>query len=1258
MRHHKLLLTILFRLIPLALSAQRTISGRITDAESSEPVAAASVFIAGTTVGITTDAAGYYQLKIPGEGAYRLVVSHVGYESVYKDIEPGKTSEVFDIAMKTTTMEEVTVSAKVRFRKHDIDLFWRTILGERPSKMIRPVNPEAVYYYFDSSTGILKVTCRVPLQIINYETGYQIYYILNYFTHDYIKNVTVWDGECRFTELEPKTFKQRNIWDKNRTYVHSVSVANFIQSLCHNALLNNGFLLVWEHKTDFLVSKTFNDPRLGIKSTTTIFETVEGTTHDRIDSQLFLFTDSVTGEKKFYIPPEMNVMLISYGKPVPKRGWADSGGWKRTGLFRTFVSTPDTIRIFTDGSYKDKIYFAPVFASDPITGLNLVLPIEYYPESNAGPSIQPAAAVEDEQPVKILSENPLADTLLRAADRFERQLSVFPQEKIHLQTDKPCYLSGERIWFRAHVVDAATHVPSFSSGSIFVELFDARDSVVSRIKTGIGNDLYSGYIDIPEDTPEGDCIIRAYTVAMRDLDEDYFFMKTVRIGDPMSRIMQVHPEFQFLSDKRIGADFRFSHIRPLAAITPESLKITINSDKPVSLQSADGKSGFSFNLASDAKQRVMLLDAMYDRNPFRQYIRIPYPDDDFDVSFYPEGGSALYGVTGRTAVKAMQRDGTEMDVSGTVYDSQGNGITLFKTDVRGMGQFMMRQEPGETYYTICINSKGQSKRFELPAAREAGYALSAAWGREHLTVNILQPESRKTGDTLCLIVHTRGMIQDVRIWENTGEPFVFRKDFFPSGVSHLLLLSKDMIPVSERLVFALNDDQANVTSKTGRDTYSARSPVEYTVHITDKTGEPLTGNFSVAVTDDHEVAADSASHILTSLLLTSDLRGNIADPGYYFRKKGQSSVYGFDMLMLTQGWRRYDTERIVKNDLMYPDTLLEMGYAVSGTVRNRKRPVDGALVSILSMHGNFSGTAYTDRNGRFYLSDGDLPDSTAFIVQATPQENNQNLELILDGGSYPERKIPVIASGVPDREVFALYADKAELQYVDEHGVHISHIPEVTITAPRIKGKDYSFFYKARDAQFVISEEDLERIPALNMKSMLYRIPNIRIEDDFVYYGQSIVPIMIFVDNLEMDNRHVLNALSASDVAQVDFLSGTVAAIFTFRRDNLSHYVISIHTKKGSFIPKEIPYIKPVMPLGFQKPAEFYAPKYDTPAQNTKPDLRTTIHWAPILTTDENGKATFSFYTADAPSTYTVVVEGVTEDGKIVYKRDKIVVEN
>ena len=71
--------------------------------------------------------------------------AHVGYELVFRDIEPGNVSVVFDVALKTNEIEEVTVAAKVKFRTRDINLFWKTILGKPPSKRtIHAVNPEDV----------------------------------------------------------------------------------------------------------------------------------------------------------------------------------------------------------------------------------------------------------------------------------------------------------------------------------------------------------------------------------------------------------------------------------------------------------------------------------------------------------------------------------------------------------------------------------------------------------------------------------------------------------------------------------------------------------------------------------------------------------------------------------------------------------------------------------------------------------------------------------------------------------------------------------------------------------------------------------------------------------------------------------------------------------------------------------------------------------------------------------------------------------
>jgi len=84
------------------------------------------------------------------------------------------------------------------------------------------------------------------------------------------------------------------------------------------------------------------------------------------------------------------------------------------------------------------------------------------------------------------------------------------------------------------------------------------------------------------------------------------------------------------------------------------------------------------------------------------------------------------------------------------------------------------------------------------------------------------------------------------------------------------------------------------------------------------------------------------------------------------------------------------------------------------------------------------------------------------------------------------------------------------------------------------------------------------------------------------------------------------------------------------------------------------------MPLGYQTPVEFYAPKYDTPEQRnaTTPDLRTTIHWQPVVKTDSEGVASFEFYTADEHTSYTVIIVGLADDGRIIRKEGKLWVKD
>jgi hypothetical protein len=94
--------------------------------------------------------------------------------------------------------------------------------------------------------------------------------------------------------------------------------------------------------------------------------------------------------------------------------------------------------------------------------------------------------------------------------------------------------------------------------------------------------------------------------------------------------------------------------------------------------------------------------------------------------------------------------------------------------------------------------------------------------------------------------------------------------------------------------------------------------------------------------------------------------------------------------------------------------------------------------------------------------------------------------------------------------------------------------------------------------------------------------------------------------------------------------------------------VMVITTKQGAGTTAKDIISRGVLPLtvtGFYKAREFYAPRYDYIDNRTRPDLRSTIHWLPEITTDKDGNASFDFYNADSIGQYQVIIEGITNDG-------------
>lgn len=372
----------LFCFIPVTLFGQRYVSGHITDAEDKEPVAGVTVFISNTTIGTTTDLTGHYRLAIPGRGSYELTISHAAYQPVAKPIEAGYTSVEFNTELQTHVLEEIVKETRVRVRQKDINLFWKTVLGEKPSRQrIRVINPEAVYYYFNSDTRILTVTCREPLQIINHETGYKIQYILNNFTHNYNTGITERNQQFSFTELEPANSRQKNSWMQKRQEIYNISLEKFIRSLYNNSLHDDGFVLATlrtnaEPDKNQRITPYSNAPidcNLGKSFQISI-----------LNPDSILSAVSADNSRTLTFPKE-NVLLVCYNRPITDRDLnqireAQGNAFLTNNNLMMNLLYGNSIRIFPDGTFANSLQVGPVNSSNIITALNRRIPIDYFPD--------------------------------------------------------------------------------------------------------------------------------------------------------------------------------------------------------------------------------------------------------------------------------------------------------------------------------------------------------------------------------------------------------------------------------------------------------------------------------------------------------------------------------------------------------------------------------------------------------------------------------------------------------------------------------------------------------------------------------------------------------------------------------------------------------------------------------------------------------------------------------------------------------------
>ncbi len=278
---------------------QTTVTGRVTDAETGDPLPSVHVYLSGTATGTTTDLDGRYTLAGVPDGPHELVASFLGYEPGVASVQGGAQSVGFRLQPRSTHLSGVTVEADRSRWSHYLDAFQRALVGTtRDARGVRLLNPEVIAFD-EEEDGLLRAVGEGPLRMENRSLGYLVEYDLMQF--ELLGDAVAFWGHARFEPLAPDDDRQRRRWARARQRAYEGSFAHFVHTLADGALGRSKFRIYRANTRHRMKpAQARGEHRLlGIESASSVLRRVDGENAGLItaDPALYLRVD-YTGERE------------------------------------------------------------------------------------------------------------------------------------------------------------------------------------------------------------------------------------------------------------------------------------------------------------------------------------------------------------------------------------------------------------------------------------------------------------------------------------------------------------------------------------------------------------------------------------------------------------------------------------------------------------------------------------------------------------------------------------------------------------------------------------------------------------------------------------------------------------------------------------------------------------------------------------------------------------------------------------------------
>ncbi|WP_131474428.1 hypothetical protein [Neotamlana nanhaiensis] len=885
-------------------------------------------------------------------------------------------------------------------------------------------------------------------------------------------------------------------------------------------------------------------------------------------------------------------------------------------------------------------------------------------------------------------------------------------EKIYLQLNNTIFTSNETVWFKAIVTDVFNH-PKSLSGVVHVELVDFDKNILISKKLKLEKGIADSFFQLRESYPTGRYLIRAYTNWNRNFGKDFFFERYIDLfsledidkGEVITNIV--------LTKTQEGEVKLSANINPqvIDETYAKDLKVHIHSKNlldSVEIKKQKKQYALEYKIPTDAysvKLKVELEDTKLKNNKLKvnnTHTKTIVIDKNFlDLQFFPEGGKLVDGLKSKLGYKGVKYNGLGTVVNGDIVDEKDNVLFEVLSNELGMGYIFLKPDITKTYYCKVTNADGTIYKYELPKVHKSGYVMSLLETTNYLNLKV--ETNVKNTDSLFVQIKMRGvLIQEHSFKVEDGfYQVLMQKNAFNEGIHSVVLLNNNHVPLCERLFYNFKEsEKLNISVNTNKPRYSQRDKTKLNIVVANTNGQPVKTNLSLLVIDKKQLGdfRKLQPNILSHFLLSSELKGTIENPKYYFNKNSINRKRDMESLMLTQGWSNYVFNKTdtINSFSIKPETDLWISGIVNSVFNKNKPPkktVDLSLFTFGDPRGFY--LQKTDSLGRFAFNLGSqYADTLKFVIQSTNKKGvKKDYNIALDDALAPPKIYYEEQQNfqLADTIVTPYLNTSIENKKVNDGFVTPDNTIElnaVELTGYNLTPKREKVFKLHGPPDVVISNEELEKEEEKWMFG-LYSVLRSKFPDDirikrvnksgYDYFKTSQIGsgldsfdmanafgadfTFILIDGVLIDlyEYPLVSRLPVEGVKSFEILNHPKNArryfyqIFPVSEDIAfkTFAIISIYTYSGKGlygIGRTEGIFKGVI-SGFSPRKEFYAPKYDVlePVDWDIADLRSTIHWSPSITTNEQGEAEIEFYNADTTGDMLIILEAISPDGKLGY---------